>query len=811
MCDSSAHSRSKVVHMVGLGLRWLGALFLAAVLFAASHGVRAQEQVAARAPYGAVVEQLEPWLAKEVSAKKLPALSIALIDDQEVVWAKGFGQADPTRHVAASAETIYRVGSVSKLFTDVAVMQLVEQGLIDLDAPIQKYLPEFTPKVSHANGKTITLRQLMAHRSGLVREPPVGHYFDPTEPSLAETVASLNKTKLIYEPEQRIKYSNAALAVVGLVVERVRKQPFALALQEGVLKPLGLQHSAVELPASLEGQLAKGVMWTYDGRTFPAPTFKLGTAPAGNLYSTVLDLGRFLSMVFAEGRTSGGVILKPETLKGMFSPQFAKPGEKGGFGLGFVLSDLEGHRLVGHSGAVYGFATELAALPDKKLGVAVIASRDCANAVTEKVADAALRLMLAVREGRKAPTLESTSPVPAALARQLEGRYAKNDTAIELAAREGHLYLTFLDGGPRAEVRLHGKDLIVDDPLIQGPRLEVRPDAVVLNGTVLSRVATEKPKAPPSRWDGLIGEYGWDHDVLYIYERDGRLHALIEWFFSYPLEEAGPDLFRFPKSGLYDGETLQFTRDSQGRATQVVAADVLFQRRAIPGEGGKTFHIQPRRPIPELRTEALAAQPPHERGEFREPDLVELTTLDPTIKRDIRYATTNNFMQTALYSLGRAYMQRPAAEALKRVHQKLRNDGYGLLIHDAYRPWYVTKMFWDASPDADRIFVADPAKGSRHNRGSAVDLSLYDLSTGKPVVMVGGYDEFSFRSFPDYPGGTSLQRWQRELLRRAMENEGFTVNINEWWHFDYKDWRQYPILNTPFEALGEKAALLGIR
>jgi serine beta-lactamase-like protein LACTB len=98
--------------------------------------------------------------------------------------------------------------------------------------------------------------------------------------------------------------------------------------------------------------------------------------------------------------------------------------------------------------------------------------------------------------------------------------------------------------------------------------------------------------------------------------------------------------------------------------------------------------------------------------------------------------------------------------------------------------------------------VADPSKGSRHNRGCAVDLTLCDLRTGKPVEMVGGYDEFSARSSPDYPGGTSLQRWHRELLRRALENEGFTVNEVEWWHFDYRDWPKYPILNATFEQLG---------
>jgi serine beta-lactamase-like protein LACTB len=154
-----------------------------------------------------------------------------------------------------------------------------------------------------------------------------------------------------------------------------------------------------------------------------------------------------------------------------------------------------------------------------------------------------------------------------------------------------------------------------------------------------------------------------------------------------------------------------------------------------------------------------------------------------------------------VYTSARAFLQRPAAEALRRAHRRLGEDGYGLLVHDAYRPWYVTKVFFEATPELSRAFVADPAQGSRHNRGCAVDLTLYDRKTGKAVEMVSGYDEFSDRSYPDYLGGTSMQRWRRDLLRRSLEAEDFAVFDKEWWHFDYKDWRKYPILNVPFEQV----------
>jgi zinc D-Ala-D-Ala dipeptidase len=196
-------------------------------------------------------------------------------------------------------------------------------------------------------------------------------------------------------------------------------------------------------------------------------------------------------------------------------------------------------------------------------------------------------------------------------------------------------------------------------------------------------------------------------------------------------------------------------------------------------------------------------RPPIELGRFREPDLVELAKLDPTLRLDIRYATTNNFMRRPVYSEAKAFLQRPAAEALVRAHQSLKPKGYGIVVFDGYRPWSVTKLFWDSASDADRKieFVANPRKGSRHNRGCAVDISLFELATGSEVKMPSAYDEFSERAFPTYTGGTVESRAARDLLRQAMEAQGFTVYRAEWWHFDYNDWRKYRILNLPFESL----------
>ena len=186
-----------------------------------------------------------------------------------------------------------------------------------------------------------------------------------------------------------------------------------------------------------------------------------------------------------------------------------------------------------------------------------------------------------------------------------------------------------------------------------------------------------------------------------------------------------------------------------------------------------------------LFSTAFAQNAPPKEPNKREAHLVELITLDNTIKLDIRYATDNNFVGKTVYPEARAFLQKPAAKALLSVHRKLKKQGLGLVIFDGYRPWTITKLFWEVTDEDKRKIVADPAKGSKHNRGAAVDLSIYDLKTGQLLEMPSGYDEFTERASPNYTGGTEQQRKNRDLLRKLMEDEGFTVNPNEWWHFEY--------------------------
>lgn len=202
-----------------------------------------------------------------------------------------------------------------------------------------------------------------------------------------------------------------------------------------------------------------------------------------------------------------------------------------------------------------------------------------------------------------------------------------------------------------------------------------------------------------------------------------------------------------------------------------------------------------------LVSTAFAQDKPPQEQNKREADLVELIRLDKTIKLDIRYARSDNFVGRPVYTEARAFLQRPAAEALIRVHKELKKQGLGLAIFDGYRPWTITKLFWEVTPEDKRKFVANPKNGSRHNRGCAVDLSIYDLKTGKLVTMPSDFDEFTERASPDYKRGTAEETKNRDLLRRLMEAEGFTVNENEWWHFDYKDWKSYALYDIAFSSI----------
>ena len=314
--------------------------------------------------------------------------------------------------------------------------------------------------------------------------------------------------------------------------------------------------------------------------------------------------------------------------------------------------------------------------------------------------------------------------------------------------------------------------------------------------------AKTAPPDAPKDLKRLIGEYRSADAKLTIYEAGGQLRADGLGLHQASLQRLAAT--RFSAEAAPQPKTpVQFELGPDGHAASVTVGTSRLQFEDIGLEVVQQIRAGVKLNSGQLRAAALAAKPPEEPTPKRSFDLVDLASVDPTIKFDIRYASTNNFLGFPLYERAAAYLQRPAAVSLGRVERSLASKGYGLLIHDGYRPWFVTKMFWDATPESAHVFVADPSQGSRHNRGCAVDLTLYDLKSGNAVEMTGRYDEMSPRSYADYLGGTSRQRWLRELLRSEMQAQGFAVYAEEWWHFDYKDWSDYAIGTATFTQLSK--------
>lgn len=317
-----------------------------------------------------------------------------------------------------------------------------------------------------------------------------------------------------------------------------------------------------------------------------------------------------------------------------------------------------------------------------------------------------------------------------------------------------------------------------------------------------------KPVPAPEKWTSLYGEYLLDDEKIIIREDRGSLHVIFNPTYDgsrpdnlkdWALSETASGKFTYNLNGVLVNLVFQFNQNGQGSA--IIIGDDIYSRNYIEPKDGSSFKVTLDKAIEDYIKVALEAKPPTQQGDLRAADLVDVTMVLDNVRLDIRYATTNNFLNVPTYSQAKSFLQRPALMALNEANKKLNALGFGILIHDTYRPWYVTKVFWDTTEGFERDFVANPSSGSKHNMGSAVDMTLYDLQSGEVIKMVGTYDEMSDRSYPDYMGGTSLERWHRDLMRTYVEAEGFTVVSNEWWHYDHEDWQQYPILNQTFEEL----------
>jgi CubicO group peptidase (beta-lactamase class C family) len=518
------------------------------------------------ADYSAAIPKLEAIIRDEMREWEIGGVAFALIEDQKVVHAAGLGE--------AKRDSVFRVGSVSKLFNAIAVMQQVEAGKLDLDAPLPADLLPLNP---FPDAPKVTLRQILSHRSGLQRESTVGGYFDPNQPGLAATVASLRPCSLATRPEEKTRYSNIAPSLAGYLVERAAGKPYEEYQKEHLLGPLGMTSSAWSIAHAPRGRIIVSHIRVADGhggwKRRETPLFDLGTIPAGNLFSTVEDLGHFASALLADG----GGLVKPATLAEMWKPQFTK--DDVGFGLGFVVGKFQGHRMISHNGAVYGHSTAFMILPGEKVGVAVIGNEDIVNGRIGRIANAALSLMLEARLGEKPPAPPAS--FTAADLADFAGDFESQSYWAHLEVRDGAL--TGEISGQRAKfTRVDPLKFIVDSRVDSAVAVEFTRDAggKIAGFTMgLQKFARATAGLPlPKEWKAILGSYGPDFIPLIVTERHGHLYAMTENMVDYRLTPINRNVCAICL-GMYTDEHAIFLTDPDGKPHAVNFANMLLKRR----------------------------------------------------------------------------------------------------------------------------------------------------------------------------------------------------------------------------------------
>lgn len=413
--------------------------------------------------YGYLKEHMAWLIRKEMTQHNLQGLSIALVDDQQVVWAEGFGFADTAAKVPATADTVYRIGSVSKLFTTISALQLVEQGKLGLDSPLQNTIPDFSMRSRFSNAAPITLRSIMTHHSGIPSDYLKGMWTTDPQP-ISTLPASIKDEYLAFPPNTVLSYSNLGMTLLGLAVQNSSGQEFCGHLQQQLLQPMGMQQTtcAPAIPRSAPASKA------YSGGEEKVEP-PLRDTPAGGLNSSVRDMSRFIRMVLAEGALDGRRIIKPETVRTMLTPQNSNVALDRSFriGLGWMLGGLGGINIqqagtvAHHGGATLYHRAQLVVLPEVKLGVVVLSNTDTSQQSINTVATEALKLALEIKTGRtqpERPQLPTGNYLSSQELQAYQGSYATQAGLGRLEANDGYLKASLMEQSfrlvPRSDKQL---------------------------------------------------------------------------------------------------------------------------------------------------------------------------------------------------------------------------------------------------------------------------------------------------------------------------------------------------------------------
>lgn len=360
----------------------IGPIALSALLILASPTQGESGELAEHPRVADAITLLDLWAEEQRAYRHVPGLALGLVVDQELIWAKGYGVSDLEAKTPVTPGTIFRVGSITKLFTATAVLHLRDAGKLRLDDPVAKHLPWFTVKSSFEGAPEVTVRQLLTHTSGLPREAAFPYWTTHDFPTREQVREAVPGQDAIFAPASRYKYSNLGMALLGEIVAAVSGESWADYLQAHVFSPLGMTSSSAA-PADehfhrmttaylrRQGDGSRGIADYYETRAI---------APAANIVSTVEDLARFAALQFRRGAKAGGdQILKASTLDEMHRPHWVREDWSGGLGLGFRVSRRQGKTLVTHGGWVAGHRSHLLLVPDEKVAVIALTNADDAS------------------------------------------------------------------------------------------------------------------------------------------------------------------------------------------------------------------------------------------------------------------------------------------------------------------------------------------------------------------------------------------------------------------------------------------------
>ncbi|OJH37212.1 serine hydrolase domain-containing protein [Cystobacter ferrugineus] len=562
--------------------------------------------------YAEVKTEVSRLIESGMAEGKVPGLSIALVDDQEVVWARGFGFADEVARRPATAETLYEIGSTSKVFTATALMQQVERGRVALDRPIQELIPDFTIQSRFPESGPITPRNLLTHHAGIPEQYVGG--FTPKVLSLTERMKLLREDHQTYPVEQIWAYSNTGIVVAGRALEMASGMEFTAAMKQNLLSPLGMNQSSFRVEAHMEPNVAVG-HGSLAARDAP-PHWLDGEGPAGSMRSSVLDMSRFIKMLLANGQAGETTLVQPGTLQEMWRQQnVGVPLDLDTrVGITWFLEDLpltngQSARMVHHGGATLFFRSMLALLPEHKLGVMVLTNSSAAQKLAPFIAQEALARALKVKTGLEvAPRTQEpqVQPVtrPVEELRALEGLYATDLGAMKVAVENGDLvgnldglrlllaphqqglFKTELQGAPLWLLfeRIDGHDVVL---LPQGPLPLLSSGRQFLGERIT-------PSELPESWKSRLGQYSVPRGAPREFFESARLSqgegllvldvssAMLGETVTLLLKPEGEDRAIVLGLGRGKGEVVRF--EQQGEARFLITKGIRLQQN--PPEKG---------------------------------------------------------------------------------------------------------------------------------------------------------------------------------------------------------------------------------